>query len=153
MAAMKLIKLLTGSLVFIFVIGLGACVYNPNYARPPARIHAPYFYDYYYYPNVDVYFDLSLGYYYYRSSKHWARTRALPKHIYLDHRYRKSLHMEHKTPYVKHPEHRQKYSHRNEYRHEKGKVRRDMNRKEREYNSRQHKQYRKRSEIDKRSRR
>ena len=148
MAAMKLIKLLTGSLVFIFVIGLGACVYDPSYRGPPTRTHTPYFYDYYYYPNVDVYFDLSLGYYYYRSSKHWARVRVLPKHFYLDHRYRKSLHMEHKTPYVKHPEHRKKYHSRDEYRNEKGEVRRDRDRKEREYNSRQHKQYQKRPERE-----
>ena len=152
MAAIKIIKLLTGSLAFIFVIGLGACVYDPHYKGPSARVHAPHFYDYYYYPNVGVYFDLSLGYYYYRPGKYWARVRVLPKHIYLDHRYRKSLHMEHKTPYVKHPEHRKKYRPKDKYRHEKEKVQREMDRKEREYNSRQHKEHQKKSEKDKRLR-
>jgi len=54
--------------------------------------------------------------------------------------------MEHKTPYVKHPEHRKKYLPREEYRHEKGEVRREMDRKEREYNSREHKKNRKKPE-------
>lgn len=144
MAAMKLFKLLAGALLtFIFMIGLGACVYDPGYTRPPAHAHSPHFNDYHYYPDVDVYFDLSLGYYYYRPGSTWVRVRVLPKHIYLDHRYRKSLHMEQKIPYVKHPEHRKKYLSRDGYRHEKGEARREMNRKEREFNSRQHEKYQK----------
>lgn len=146
MTAMKFIKLLTGILTFILIVGLGACVYDPHYEGPSAHTHSPHFNDYYYYPNVDVYFDLFFGYYYYRPGKSWVRVRVLPKHIYLDRRHRIPLHMEHKTPYVKHPEHRKKYLPRGEYRHDKEKVRREINRKEREHNSRQHKENRKKTE-------
>lgn len=150
MAAKKMFKLLTGSLVFIIVIGLGACVVDPNYKGPPVHTHAPHFNDYYYYPNVDVYFDLSLGYYYYHPGKNWVQVRVLPKHIYLDYRQRIPLHMEQKTPYVKHPEHREKYQSRDEYRRDSEKARRDMDMNEREHNSRQHKVQRERPERDKR---
>lgn len=126
--------------------GLAACTYTPAYHRaPPRYVHPPYYYDYYYYPNTDVYFHIYSGRYYYHAPKRWVRVKTLPKRIYLDHRYRVPLRVWNEKPYAHHREHRDRYRYTIEYYKTKGipaRVR-TWDRSERQHNRRRHDEYHK----------
>lgn len=102
------------------VIGLSACVYDPYYSGPVRHSYFPhyypFFYDYYFYPSVQVYFNFSTGYYYYPSGKRWIRSKVLPPHIRLDSRERVTTRVEGDKPYLKNQQHIQKYQPRRDYR-------------------------------------
>ncbi|WP_125932033.1 hypothetical protein [Thiosocius teredinicola] len=124
------------SLLFILVgiaVALNACVYAPPHERPPAH---RYDYDYYYYPDVNVYFHLFSGHYYYRDHDRWLRVKVLPSHIYLDHRVRRPLMIKEPQPYRHHERHRAEYRPPANYRREP-----KYDRAERDHNRRQFEVY------------
>lgn len=88
-----------------------ACVYDPVYYGPRhGTVHPvqePW--GYYYYPDVQVYFHYSSGFYFYFDNGLWLRTRILPRHYILNPRARVHLHIKNHKPYIFHREHRQKY--------------------------------------------
>lgn len=92
----------TGS--FGLALGLGACTVEsdgrPRYARRP-----DYYYDYYYYPHLDVYFHVFSGDYYYRRDGRWLRARSLPRDRWVDGHYRVKLRIDDDVPYRRHREH------------------------------------------------
>lgn len=130
----KLIGLLGGACVAAISPGLAGC-YGPAPYGPPDP-WPPQYYDYYYYPHVDVYFHIYTGWYYYRSGSVWWRVRRLPPHIHLDHRYRRPIVIRDDLPYRRHPQHRKTYPPPRDWRPE---PRRD--RQERDDNRRQHEEY------------
>lgn len=92
--------------------GLTACMTVDERERPiPDR--APHYeprpiygdYDYYFYPNVAVYFQVSTGFYYYEDQGRWVRVRQLPPHIRLDARFRRHLIIRDAHPYQWYSEH------------------------------------------------
>jgi hypothetical protein len=95
-------QLLTGSVAVAFGSGLAACTYPEYY---PQDLN----YGYYYYPNVNVYFHIDTGYFYYRTGSAWHRSRSLPRHIHLDRRHRRRLSIREPRPYDRNREHRRRY--------------------------------------------
>ncbi|MGA7802893.1 MAG: hypothetical protein WCC36_19005 [Gammaproteobacteria bacterium] len=89
----------TVPLALLAAAALAACVAYPYQGAPPSYAQSPYYYDYYYYPHADVYFQLYTGEYYYRSGGSWRRSRSLPNTIYLDGRNRSQLRIPGNTPY------------------------------------------------------
>lgn len=65
-------------------------------------------YDYYYYPDVDVYYWLDGGYYYYRTDRGWLRTRVLPPYIILNPQYRRPLLIRQPDPWRWNHRHRER---------------------------------------------
>lgn len=131
-----------GVLVIAAMVGLQACTYVEGPVRPVTQVHPADYYDYYYYPDVDVYYHLYLGHYYYRAGRNWVKVRVLPRHIYLDHHYRIPVHVTYEAPYAKHAEHREKYRPPGKPRVNRDEDRAARDRMERKYNSRQHEEYR-----------
>ena len=131
----KLIGILGGTCMTVIASGLAGCY-------GPAPYGAPYplqYYDYYYYPHVDVYFHIYTGWYYYRSGDVWLRTLRLPPHIRLDPRYRRPIVVREDPPHRQYPEHRETYPPPRDWRPEPS-----PDREERDHNSRQHEEYLKR---------
>jgi hypothetical protein len=101
-----LLALLTG-------LGLSSCIaydqpYGPGYAHtppPPSVV----FYSYWYYPDIQVYFDSNRQVYFYYSNNHWLQARVLPPplrahmggYVHIQSRYNQ--------PYIEHNEHSRKY--------------------------------------------
>jgi hypothetical protein len=96
--------------------GMTACTTVHEHESPP-RDRAPYYeprpvysdYDYYFYPNVAVYLQISTGFYYYEDRGRWLRVRQLPPSIHLDSRYRRQLIIRDPYPYVRYTEHARTY--------------------------------------------
>lgn len=96
--------------------GLTACTTVHEHDYPP-RERVPYHepspvyseYDYYFYPNVAVYFQISSGFYFYEEHGRWVRVRQLPPYIYLDSRYRRHLNIRDPYPYIRYTEHARQY--------------------------------------------
>jgi len=103
------LKAMAGSSVILAGAGLTGCVVQskPQPSRRPVYDDANY--DYYYYPDVNVYFHISTGYYYYWDRKVWVRARRLPRHYHLNHRYRRRLLIRDRHPYERNREHRREY--------------------------------------------
>lgn len=123
-------------LAILLVVGSTACTHAPHYDDRDTYRH-----DYYYYPQVGVYFHLQSGHYYYRDGPSWVRVRKLPQHIYLDHRARRTLVIADAEPYRRHDVYRERYRQPQGFKHD-----RESDRAERDHNRRQHGEYRKRSE-------
>ena len=81
---------------------LAACVVEDPY--PGYRD-----YDYYYYPDVNVYFGLGSGHYFYVANNVWVRRRYLPPHIHLHPRYRRPVLIRDPRPYRFNKEHRHRF--------------------------------------------
>lgn len=114
---------------------IAGCVYVPPYDDRPG-----YAYDYYYYPQVGVYFHLFSGDYYFRDGRHWVHKRVLPSRFYLDYRDRRPLVIRDETPYRYHDQHHQQ--HRESYRYEYNAA---HDRDERRHNEEIYERYRNRS--------
>lgn len=118
-----------------------ACGPVPVRHGPPPHAPGPpsYYYDYYYYPDVSVYFHLYSGHYWYREREAWINTRRLPRHIHLDHRARRTIVIRDPRPYAHWHEHRDKFrkprGYRPDHRHDPG---------ERRHNIQRHEEYRRR---------
>ena len=119
----------------LLVVGSTGCSHAPRHDDVET-----YRYDYYYYPHVGVYFHLHSGHYYYRDGRSWVRVYALPQHIALDHRVRRTLMIREAEPYHRHEKHRQHYRLSRDFR-----LDRAHDRAERDHNHRQHQEYRRRS--------
>jgi hypothetical protein len=78
--------------------GLGGCTVVERDGRPRYASRPAYYYDYYYYPHMDVYFHLFSGDYYYRRDGRWLRARTLPPGKWIDRRYRVRLRIEDEVP-------------------------------------------------------
>jgi hypothetical protein len=125
------------ALAALLAVGVTACTYYvPRHDDPGA-----YRYDYYYYPHLGVYFHLYSGHYYYRDGAAWVRVRALPHHIHLDHRVRRTLVIKDPEPYRRHERHREHYRPPADFRQDRA-----YDRPERQHNERQHQEYRRRWE-------
>ena len=118
-------------------VTLPGCAATPVYVNAPPGPPHRYYYDYYYYPDVSVYFHLFSGTYWYRDHGAWVNIRALPSHIHLDHRHRKPLVTHDPRPYRHWHDHSKRYRAPRGYRPE---PRHD--RREREHNARRHHEYR-----------
>lgn len=97
------------SFVGLLGAGLGGCTSYPHgpshrERRPPRRD-----YEYYYYPEANVYFHIVTGYYYFPYHGRWYRSQTLPSHFHLTRRYRKRIFIEEARPYQRNHEHREKY--------------------------------------------
>jgi len=89
-----------------------ACVVQPGYrhsiAQQPSHNHIDRW-DYYYYPDVEVYYSYSSGYYFYYSDGNWITSLVLPSYFILDHSRRVKLRIENERPYIYHKTYREKY--------------------------------------------
>jgi len=97
-----------GLLSLIFI----GCVYNPpHHSSVTYRSHSGHAepWGYYYYPDTQVYFHFSTGFYYYPTGSTWVRTRFLPRHIHLNPDIRVQLHIKSNKPYAYHRQHHEKY--------------------------------------------
>ncbi len=125
------------SIFFGLSVILTGCVYDPFYYGPPPHSHySPYYYDYYFYPSVQVYFQFTTGYYFYRDRGVWTRARVLPPRIIINARDRIRVKVESQKPYLKFPEHNLKYKPNPNHRVDKAKSL-----KEREANQKWFKEY------------
>lgn len=99
--------LLIGALAGLYV-GLSGCtttVAQDGYYHHPVQG----WYDYYYYPSVDIYLDISAGYYWYRDHDHWTRVKRLPAHLHPHDHERVFLRLDSDRPQIYHQEHRKRY--------------------------------------------
>lgn len=100
-------------LILVAVMGLSSCMayQQPRssvyvHSGPPLGVVA---YDYWYYPDVQVYFDINRRIYFYYSNHRWIQTRVLPA------QWRSRLHghvlikSRHQRPYLEYNEHLRKY--------------------------------------------
>jgi hypothetical protein len=128
------------------VLALDACAVK-TYPPAPFLDYPNYYYDYYYYPNVDVYYHLFSGDYFYRRNNSWYRTRSLPPNVWLNQRYRFQLHTKTDRPYEHDKEYYTRYAKPKEWQRDKNRSRRDQesdNRRERQHNLDQHIEYHRR---------
>jgi hypothetical protein len=130
------------SVFFGLSVILTGCVYDPFYYGPPPHSHySPYYYDYYFYPSVQVYFQFTTGYYFYRDRGVWARARVLPPRIIINARDRIRIKVESEKPYLKFPEHSRIYKPNPKYR-----VDKEKSLKEREANKKWFREYQQRKD-------
>lgn len=140
------------ALCLIGAVSLAAtgCSYHPTYpGPPPVRHYASDYHDYYYYPDVDVYFRLDSGHYYHRRNGTWISVDVLPRPFHLDRHHRVPLRLHGSRPYVHHHEHRERYRHLRGHRadqHRRQLHSRHWDRAERQHNERRYRGYRERSE-------
>ena len=86
--------------------------------------------DYYYYPEIEVYFDVHAGLYLYYASNGWVRSRYLPSYCddyNINRGYRVQLDYHGQRPYTHYHEHKVKYKckgYKKEYKHKKHKKNR-----------------------------
>lgn len=99
-----ILRLLSGAAAALMAPGLASCVYTE------AGYYGGYGYEYYYYPDVNVYFHVQSGYYYYPYGSKWRRARVLPGHIHLDRHQRQRIYAPDRHPYDRNQEHRRNYS-------------------------------------------
>jgi len=92
-------------LVILAVIGLSGCVSNDHRG---SRTHitgyysdtVPHSYEYYYYPDQHVYFDIHRRvYYYHHHDRGWLTVSRLPQHIHLTNRHHEVLKYKHNRPW------------------------------------------------------
>ncbi|MCK5273423.1 MAG: hypothetical protein KAR37_02150, partial [Alphaproteobacteria bacterium] len=108
----KLVRLMAGTAAIALMPGLAGCVVERTVYRPapaPRPVYRPpEYYNYYYYPNVAVYYHIQTGFYWYFTDGYWRRSRRLPRHIRL----RGPRHMftiRDDNPYQRHRDHRRSY--------------------------------------------
>lgn len=135
----KRFKLLVAAQVLGLATTLAACAPDPYYSPRPIRHRPVQYYDYHYYPSVDVYFHLYSGRYYYRPGRSWVGVRILPSHVYIGPRERVHLRIWSDRPYIHHEVHRKHYRPPPGYH-----PSHDRDRYERRYNRTHHERYLKR---------
>ena len=101
----QFLRLLCGGGALVLTGALSACVEPYPVRRRPVRYDP----DYYYYPDVNVYFGIATGYYYYFDNTYWIRSRTLPRRIVLVPRYRRPIYVGHPEPHRFNREHRRRY--------------------------------------------
>ncbi|MFC6671792.1 hypothetical protein [Marinobacterium aestuariivivens] len=108
-------RIIAGPALLITALLLTACASGPYHTS--ATVGGTGYYDsryddFYFYPNVGVYFSIRSGDYWYRPHGHWTRVRTLPSHIHLQPRHRVKLRLDHDRPYRHYDDHRRRYHHR-----------------------------------------
>jgi hypothetical protein len=101
----KLHRIGLAAVFLALLLAMSGCVVAP--ARPAGGVAVQY--DYYYYPDADVYYSISTGFYYYYSRGAWLRVRTLPRHYRLNPRHRVRIEAPRHRPYQHHREHRRTY--------------------------------------------
>lgn len=109
-------RFIAGPALLIAALLLTACAAGPYHTS--ATVGGTGYYDsryddFYFYPNVGVYFSIRSGDYYYRPHGHWTRVRTLPSHIHLQPRHRVKLRLDRDRPYRHYDDHRSRYRDRN----------------------------------------
>ena len=140
-----LLLMAVGGVVLLTVSGCydpyyvgGAVGYQTPYAGTAVSYRQPW-YDYYYYPSADVYFNYRTGYYYHHDHGRWNHVRRLPRHIRVHDYDRVHLRARGDRPYLYHDEHRKKYKgNRKNYKHG---YRDDRYRDERKHDRRYKREY------------
>ena len=90
--------------------GLGMAGCDETYTRTTVRpVHSSF--DYYYYPDSNIYFHISTGTYYYYVDGVWSYSRSLPSYFLLDPYYRVRIVIRDRYPYLRNNEHRRMYRH------------------------------------------
>ena len=96
------------SLGALGLAGLGLAGCDETYPGPTVRpVHSSF--DYYYYPDSNIYFHISTGTYYYYADGVWLYSRSLPSYFLLDPYYRFQIVIRDRYPYLRNNEHRRKY--------------------------------------------
>lgn len=98
---------LAGVLVVLFMLltGCGTTVGTRTYYHHPAHV----WYDYYYYPTLDIYLEIDSGYYWHRNHGHWVRVKHLPPRFTTHGHKRVFLRLDVDHPYRHHKEHYKHY--------------------------------------------
>lgn len=115
---MNLTRTIKWLLFSFFVVTLSACYPYPisggiiigdNHGR--YRDHHPGYglRSYWYYPDVEVYFDIGSSLYFYFYESRWRSAKQLPRHYSKKLGNRVPIKMESDKPYKHHGEHRKKY--------------------------------------------
>jgi hypothetical protein len=104
MAEGRKLRLAAGlALGLLAPVTLAGCV-----AAPPPRSHGhPDYYDYYYYPRLEIYYVVHTGYWYYRDRGHWRRDRH-PPHGFRPDQHRHVV-VRDRDPWTHHDEYRRRY--------------------------------------------
>jgi len=106
----EIIRLLTGGTAAVAMLGLSGCIYYPeSYAAAPAYDGRYRDYDYYYYPDVNVYFHILTGWYWWHDGGAWRRARTLPRHIHVRPERRHRMVIRDREPWRRNHEHRREY--------------------------------------------
>lgn len=107
------VRIINIVLAMLAGLGLSSCVaydrpYGPGYghAAPPATV---VYYSYWYYPNVQVYFDVNRQIYFYFSNNRWVQARVLPPTLRARLGSYVPIHSRYNQPYIEHHEHSRKY--------------------------------------------
>lgn len=113
----RFLRLLAGGTALALTPGLAACSYEYE-GRSRWYPYPSGYYEYYYYPEANVYFHIGSGYYYFPRYGVWIRSRSLPDHFHLRPDLRRRLVIRHPRPYELNPEHRREWErHRESERH------------------------------------
>ncbi|NNJ92136.1 MAG: hypothetical protein HKP55_10700 [Gammaproteobacteria bacterium] len=91
---------LAGVLVVLSMLltGCVTTVGTKAYYHHPAHV----WYDYYYYPTLDIYLEIDSGYYWHRSHDHWVRVKHLPTRFHTHGHKRVFLRLDVDKPYRHH---------------------------------------------------
>ena len=111
------LKTFAGVFILGSLISLTAC--DDDVRVRSVSVGSSYYhpYDYYYYPNTRIYFNISTGYYYYPDRDRWVRIKRLPPRYRLNNNDRVTVRIKSKDqPYLYHNQHRAKYVPRRDYR-------------------------------------
>lgn len=105
--------ILKTALLLALTMTVPACVVAPvpgpgPHDMPPPPLH-PRLYSYWYYPDIEVYFDINRKLYFYLHEGHWLDVMVLPPHIRARLGPHVVLELGDDHPYVYHDTHRRKY--------------------------------------------
>lgn len=105
-------KLLIGAGLLLALL-LTGCNYGPYHTTARVGVHGYYdsaYDDFYFYPDVSVYFGIHSGLYYYRPHGSWIMVRTLPKDIHLHRDHRVELkRLPRDRPYENYRDHHDRY--------------------------------------------
>lgn len=122
--SMKLMPITRKALAVMVALSMlltacGTTVGTRSYYHHPTHV----WYDYYYYPTLDIYLEIDSGYYWHRSHDHWVRVKHLPPRFNTHGHKREFLRLDIDQPYRQHKEH---YKHYHPGQHEQSDAHKDM---------------------------
>ncbi len=112
----QFLRLLSGKAAVALGFGLAGCTDYGDYPSRRVSPHPDSYYEYYYYPDVNVYFHIHTGFYYYHHGGVWHRSRRLPSHFRLKRHHRRRLYIRGPRPHDRNREHRREYDRRGDRR-------------------------------------
>lgn len=106
------IRILASALALLAGLGLSSCAvydspYPPSYrpAPPPAVVY----YDYWYYPDIQVYFDFNRRVYFYFTDNRWYEVAVLPPHLRARLGVYVPIRSRYTRPYIEYHDHNRHY--------------------------------------------